>query len=90
MTEKKDIETPYIEMYNVYVDKKIIEATRKHNPLSSLIPKYGYKQKIIKKLDIKKFRNKIRKFINKIRLKLAFWIGGKELDEYVEDSYDDY
>ena len=90
---KKDAEKGYLETYSAlipaHVDKRITDLARKTTPLYDLIPRAGEAKKAVPKTRYEQAKNKITKWFNNKRLKLAYWIGGKPLDDdmYKEDYY---
>ena len=64
-------------LYPVFVDTKIIEMTQNSTPLRQLIPRYNSE-----KIKIKP--NKLKIWWMNFRLKIAFWIGGNELENLIE------
>ena len=62
--------------YPVHFDPKFTDYSRKMTPLADLIPRV---RKTISKYE--QVKNKTIKWFNNKRLRLAYWIGGKTLED---------
>ena len=81
--KKTDKEKGYLEMYQALIpircDPKIVDATNRLTSLSDLLPKEGDRSTTEHHKS-----NRLLVWINKIRVRLAYFIGGKAFEEEVE------
>jgi len=86
-----DLETVALQSYAmipVHFDPAIVDTTRKVTPLMDLLPRAGDKKETTKSIPEQTI-SKFKAWINKARVKIAYWIGGQALeDDRYEDEYE--